>query len=465
MRGLKTLFLRIFLWLWLAMLAVGVVLVVTSPFFTQSRSRVDRWQQGAERWAEERTNRTVQRIAQGGPAVPSGGGQQEHSHRGAPTFVFDEEGCEVEGREAPPEAVELARRVAASGEGEVLRRGGLHIVARPARDPEGRTYVVVTALHRPPRPVDLLEPSALGWRVAVLALVVGGLSFGLARYLAAPVRALRGAAQRLRDGDLAARVGGRVVRRRDEIGELARDFDAMAERLESLLGSQRRLLRDVSHELRSPLARLRVALELARGRAGTEAAGPLDRMEREAGRMDELIGQLLLLERLAAGQPAGEPERLELGSLLAEVVDDASFEAGAAGVEVMLGAAPPVFLHGRPGLLRSALDNVLRNAIRFAPRGTAVEVEIAASDGEAVVSVRDLGPGVPAAHLAVLFEPFARVADARERATGGAGLGLAITRRAVELHGGTVSASNHPDGGLRVELRLPLGGPAAAERG
>jgi two-component system sensor histidine kinase CpxA len=462
---MKTLFLRIFLWLWLAMLAVGVVLVVTSPFFTQSRSRVDRWQEGAERWAEERANRAVQRIARFGVGPSEDGGAWEHGRRGMPTFVFDESGREVEGRDPPPEAAELARRVAASGEGEVLRRGGLHVVAKPARDPESRSYVVVTALHRPPRPVDLLEPSALGWRVAVLALVVGALSFGLARYLAAPVRALRGAAQRLRDGDLTARVGGRVVRRRDEIGELARDFDAMAERLETLLGSQRRLLRDVSHELRSPLARLRVALELARGRAGTEAAGPLDRMEREAGRMDELIGQLLLLERLAAGQAAGEPERLDLTALLAGVVDDASFEAGAAGVEVNLGTAPPVLLHGRSGLLRSALDNVLRNAIRFAPRGTAVEVELAAGDKEVVVSVRDRGPGVPAEHLGALFEPFARVADARERATGGAGLGLAITKRAVELHGGSVAARNHAEGGLEVVLELPVAPAGAADRG
>lgn len=452
---MKTLFLRIFLWLWLAMLAVGVVLVLTSPFFTQSRERVDRWQQGAERWAEERVNRAVERIAQGGPAAPPGSGQQEHGHRGAPTFIFDQVGREIDGREAPPEALELARRVAASGEGEVLRRGGLHVVAKPARDPQGRTWVAVTALHRPPRPVDLLEPSALGWRLCVLALVVGALSLALARYLAAPMASLRRAAQRLRDGDLTARVGGHVVRRRDEIGELARDFDAMAERLESLLGSQRRLLRDVSHELRSPLARLRVALELARGRAGAEAATPLDRLEREAGRMDELIGQLLLLERLSAGQPAGEPEALDLGALLDAVVDDASFEASAAGVEVRLGARAEVRLVGRPGLLRSAFDNVLRNAIRFATRGSAIEVDLTRAEGVATMRVRDRGPGVPPEHLGTLFEPFARVADARERTTGGAGLGLAITRRAVELHGGTVAARNHPDGGLEVSIRLP----------
>jgi two-component system sensor histidine kinase CpxA len=188
-------------------------------------------------------------------------------------------------------------------------------------------------------------------------------------------------------------------------------------------------------------------------------------MEREAGRMDELIGQLLLLERLAAGQPAGEPEDLDLGALLDGVVDDASFEAGAAGVEVRLGATSAVRLRGRPGLLRSAFDNVLRNAIRFAPRGTAIEVDLTLADKVATVRVRDCGSGVPAEHLGSLFEPFARVAEARERASGGAGLGLAITRRAVELHGGGVTARNHPEGGLEVVLELPVAPAAATDRG
>jgi two-component system sensor histidine kinase CpxA len=457
---MKTLFLRIFLWFWVAMVVLGVVLVVTSPFYTQSRSRLDHWQQGAERWAEERVNRMVQRIGEVGAGGqlqggPPGAGPREHGHRGASTFVFDDAGRALGGRQPPEAAVDLARRVAASGEGEAVRRGAFHLVARPARDPAGRSYVVVATLNRPPRPIDLLEPEALWLRLAALALVVGALSFLLARYLSKPVGAVRQAAQRLSDGDLSARVGGRVARRRDEIGELARDFDAMAGRLEQLLGSQRRLLRDVSHELRSPLARLRVALELARQRAGASAGDQLDRMELEAGRIDELIGQLLLLERLAAGEAGGDPVVFDLADLLGEVVDDAAFEAEAAGSEVALEPGGDVPMRGHPSLVRSALDNVLRNAIRYAPRGTAVDVRLEAGTGAATVRVRDRGPGVPELQLDSLFEPFSRVADARERGSGGAGLGLAITRRAVELHGGSVEARNHPDGGLEVSIRLP----------
>jgi two-component system sensor histidine kinase CpxA len=291
--------------------------------------------------------------------------------------------------------------------------------------------------------------------LAVLALVVGVLSFALARYLARPVGVLRETTRRFGVGDLGARVGGRAVRRRDEIGALARDFDAMAERIEALVGSQRRLLRDVSHELRSPLARLRVALELARDRAGEGAGEPLDRIEHEAARLDDLIGQLLLLERLEIGEPDVEAAAFDLSQLLGEVVDDASFEAAPAGRDVLFEECPPVQTQGYPSLMRSALDNVIRNAIRHAPEGTSIEVALAAVDGGATVTVRDHGSGVPDEHLETLFEPFSRVADARERTTGGAGLGLAITRRAIEIHGGSVEARNHPEGGLEIAIHLP----------
>jgi two-component system sensor histidine kinase CpxA len=230
----------------------------------------------------------------------------------------------------------------------------------------------------------------------------------------------------------------------------------MAARLENLVGSQRRLLRDVSHELRSPLARLSVALELARDRAGEEAVEPLGRIEREASRLDELIGKLLLLERLEEDGPRAEAVEFDLCDLLTEVVDDAAFEAVAGDREVTLDACASCRINGHPDLMRSAFENVLRNAIRHTPEGTTVEVSLTEEAGVRHVSVRDHGPGVPEEHLERLFDPFSRVADARERSTGGAGLGLAITRRAVELHGGSVTARNNPSGGFEVEIRLPV---------
>ncbi|MCW8985738.1 MAG: ATP-binding protein, partial [Thermoanaerobaculales bacterium] len=439
----------------LAMVVLGVLLVVTSPFFTQSRSRVDRWQEGAETWAQERVHRAARQIAESGieglqPRGPRGPGR-----RGSEIFVFDVDGRELQDRDAPEPVVDLARRVAESGSEEAVRRGGLHMVARPVTDPESRILVVVGTLHRPPRPTDLLEPKALWWRLLLLALVVGALSLWLARYLSAPVGALRRATLRLSAGDLSARVGEPVNRRRDEIGQLANDFDAMAGRLENLVGSQRRLLRDVSHELRSPLARLTVALQLARDREGARAAEALDRIERETGRLDDLIGQLLLLERLEARAPDAEAVQFDLCGLLNEVVDDASFEASAANRVVELNANGRCPLLGYPALVRSAFDNVIRNAVLHTAEETAVEVSIGCGEAGAEITIRDHGPGVPEEHLETLFDPFSRVADARERSTGGAGLGLAIARRAVEVHDGTVTARNHPDGGLEVVITLP----------
>ncbi len=462
---MRSLFLRIFFWFWIAMLAVGFVLVVTSPFFTQSRPRVERWQQGAESWAQERLNRAAEMITASGAEVAPFEGSRGHGRRGgSELFIFDSNGVEVRNREAPEVVVDFARRVAKGGEEDTHRRGGMHMVGRPVIDPMGRHLVVVSALRRPPKLVDLLEPEALWWRLAVLALIVGVVSFSLARYLSGPVGALRGATQKLRDGDLSARVGRPVDRRRDEIGDLARDFDGMAERLEGLVGSQRRLLRDVSHELRSPLARLTVALQIARDRSGSGATEPLDRIEREAARLDELIGQLLLLERLEARDPDAEAVRFDLAGLLNGVVDDASFEASAAGTEVAFESNRPCHMEGWPDLVRSALDNVIRNAIRHAPDGTSIDVTMCPEGTDSVVTVRDRGPGVPEDHLESLFEPFTRVAEARDRKTGGSGLGLAIARRAIEVHHGSVGARNHTEGGLEVVIRLPVGPDADGGR-
>ncbi|MCG6948866.1 MAG: HAMP domain-containing protein [Acidobacteria bacterium] len=453
---MKSLFLRIFLWFWVAMLVLGGVLVVTSPFFTKSRPRIERWERGAEEWAEERVNRAAQRIAESGIDESRLRGHRGPGRRGSEIYVFDLSGRRLLGGEAPEPVVDLAQTVAASGSKESARRGGLHLAARPVTDPDGRSLVVVSTLHRPPRLIDLLEPGALWWRLGLLALVVGVFSLVLARYLSSPVGELRRATQSLSAGNLSARVGSPVDRRRDEIGGLARDFDAMAGRLENLVGSQRRLLRDVSHELRSPLARLTVALQLARDRDGARATEAFDRIERETGRLDNLIGQLLLLERLEARTPEAEAITFDLGELVNEVVDDASFEASSSRRTVELDSGSRCLMKGHPALVRSALDNVIRNAVRHTLEGASVEVAVDRRGETAGITIRDHGSGVPEKQLEAVFEPFARVGEARERSTGGAGLGLAIARRAIEVHGGTVSARNHPDGGLEVSIRLPL---------
>ncbi len=252
---MRSLFLRIFLLFWLAMALVAAVLVVTSPFFTRSRPGIERWHEDAEGWARHRVDGASAQIeAHGldglrmgrGPGRGGPGGGPGGEAAPARLFVIGEDGVELRGGEAPPEVHHVAERALAEQREQIERIGALYLIARPVADPDGRRFALVAAHHSPPRLVHLLDPKALSWRLGVLVLVVGALSFWLARYLSSPVAPLRSATRRLSEGDLTARVEGKVARRRDEIGQLARDFDAMAERIEALVGSQQRLLRDVS---------------------------------------------------------------------------------------------------------------------------------------------------------------------------------------------------------------------------
>jgi two-component system sensor histidine kinase CpxA len=274
--------------------------------------------------------------------------------------------------------------------------------------------------------------------------------YWLAMYLTRPVRILQKAVERFGRGDLAARSGSH---RKDELGDLSRAFDRMAGRIETLLTAERRLLLDISHELRSPLARLAVAIELAR--SGDDLDSALNRIQKEADRLNSLVGQLLQVTR-AEGDPASlrrDPVRLD--ELVHQLVEDSSFEAQSHGCRVEYEESPALTVHGDVELLRRAVENVLRNAIRHAPPKTSVKVVLSASDGHAAISIRDYGPGVPEDALPRLFDPFYRVETDRNRTSGGIGLGLSIARRAVELHKGAIRARN-ANPGLTVELDLPL---------
>ena len=315
------------------------------------------------------------------------------------------------------------------------------VIAHPTAD--GR-YVFFVLVPRPRPAFQFLEPQYL-WIVAVVIL----LSYVLAMHLTSPLRRLQKAVERFGRGDFAARVKSG---RRDELGQLARTFDQMAERIQTLLAAERRLLLDISHELRSPLARLAVAVELARSGEDREAA--LNRIQKEADRLNSLVGELLQVTR-AEGDPSSlRSEPVPLNELLVDLVGDSSLEAQARNARVELNAGRKATVRGDAELLRRAVENVVRNAIRHAPPETAVELSLETADGSARIRVRDYGPGVPEEHLPRIFDPFYRVDTDRNRASGGAGLGLAIARRAVELHKGRIQARNaHP--GLLVEIEVP----------
>jgi two-component system sensor histidine kinase CpxA len=290
----------------------------------------------------------------------------------------------------------------------------------------------------------------------IIALSVSALiSWWLARYISRPVTSLQASTRALAAGHLDTRVAPDIAHRSDELGVLARDFDQMAERLRQLLAAKETLLRYVSHELRSPLARLRVALSLAR-REGADLPREMDRMERETERLDTMIGQILRLSSLAADDPSLVRQRIELGHLLSEVVDDARLEARADNKTVEFTPVVHAEVLGNHELLRSAIENVLRNAIRFTENASKIDVALQVRSEQAVVTIRDQGCGVPENELEKIFEPFHRVPGANDRGSTGGGLGLTIAARVVSVYGGRVSARNAPDKGLIVEIELPL---------
>ena len=371
-------------------------------------------------------------------------------------FIAGEQGKDLLGR-TPPEWVRRAQmgemRTAESFWGRLKPPEFLRSSMTSA---DGHHYTMVIELPAPP--YGMFGPHGLPIFVGILSS--GLVCYLLARYLTSPIVRLRAATQKLAEGDLAARAGVPQSRRHDEMAELMRDFDRMAERLEKLVNAQKRLLTDISHELRSPLARLNVALELARRRSGSDAGSALDRIDREANRLNELIQKLLTIARLDGGDEIIQKSPLQLEHLISEIAKDAAFEAQDRRCEVEVDVVDDCVVFGNARLLQSAVENVVRNAIRYTEPGTGVQVRLEQGLGskgpEAVVRVTDSGPGVPEEALDKLFRPFYRIDDARGRQTGGVGLGLAITERAVALHGGTIRAVNRPQGGLMVEIRLPL---------
>jgi signal transduction histidine kinase len=456
---------KIFLTFWLTLAAIAAGQEVLSmiaqrdeqaamndarAIVTDAQTVVDAYARGGVRAARE-TSSAVERA------------------RGARVDLLDRERQSLLGYAVRPAMLAVARlsdRAMAEGLNKAVVNLGEHAAAKQVVTPNGERLTLAVDL-----PGHGVARAASGWAQSALAryatvIVVGGvICFAVARHFSRPLVRLADAANALADGRLQTRVGERVTRRHDEVGHLARDFDRMAGRIEALVAGQRRMLGDVSHELRSPLARLTVASGLARKSAPADAVEYFDRIDIEAARLDHLIEQLLTLARIESAVDDELRANVNLTELVQEVVSDGNFEARASGKQVSLVEADPAVLRGRPDLLRSAFENIVRNAIRYTRQGTAVEValrrSVNGSAPRATLSVRDLGPGVPETHVSDMFRRFWRAEGPLERVraqTGsdGAGLGLAIADSVVRLHGGTIGAANAPTGGLLVTIDLPV---------
>ena len=366
----RSLFLKIFLWFFLALIVVsGMTFIVgeltrPEPFRPHVHGPIDVAVNAYAQSAVEIYERDG-RVALGV--------YMDHVQRdaGINAVLFNEQLDELTGRRIAPGARELAQRALQTRAPEF--GGPPPLLARPATSTNGGQYVMVAEM-----PPHMLPPPLFDHLLHLGAvLFIGGIfCYWLARYLTAPVTKLRAATQELARGNLSVRVGPSLGKRRDELVSLGADFDVMAEKIESLLKSQRRLLGDISHELRSPLARLNVALELARQRSGPAAISALERIQHEAENLNEMIGQLLAITRLESGAQGLRKTEIDLARLVREIADDADFEARSRNRAVRLNACDPCTIVGTEDLLRRAIENVVRNAVQYTKEGTEVQIDL-----------------------------------------------------------------------------------------
>jgi signal transduction histidine kinase len=451
---MTSLYWRIFLsfWLALALILVGTVSVVVNGEQQRRFSRA--WEQRAELYAQA----TQTFEAGGANALREWLKGMHRDDISAPIFITDSSGKEMFGRPIPDYLREPPDRLSSSRDS--LLHPTLKGIGGPLVlvGPDGKAYhVIVGPLRSGPHLFGELEMPAVSTATLMIALVVSAVvCFFLARYLVAPVDQLRRATRQIASGDLDVRVSPKLKGRQDELGLLASDLDTMSARVRNLIELKQQLLRDVSHELRSPLARLQLALSLARRQEDSGVERHLARIGCEADRLEELIARTLKLARLERPMQGVESTRMDVAELLTNIVADVGIEADAYGCSVTLETDRPLEVNGDRELLRSAMENVIRNAVSYAPSGSKVGIDARRAEGQRIeIVVQDRGPGVPEKDLELIFEPFYRVDAARNRAVGGDGLGLAIAARAIGIHRGTIHARNLGTGGLAVHLSLP----------
>lgn len=455
---MKSLFWKIFVSFWLALiLFAGLTLWITSYYIEKSRSETDTYQL--------RSN-TIEYLKQARDIAQTNDInalrlwlEQLDRRETIPFLLLDENANDLLNRDVSLRLQQHLRRLERRSRHD--DDDDEHEYPRPHHRPiiiNNQRYRLMPDFSNVTLSRVLNRPRIIATPILLAAIISAIICLLLARYLTAPIGRLRLATQKLAKGDLDQRVSPSMGQRKDEIVELANDFDYMAEQLQALIESHKQLLRDASHELRSPLARLQVALGLARQRGDDKTTKELDRIEREAERLNELIGQLLTLARLDTKTAEVVIEPIELNELLEQIVDNTAYEARAINRDVSIVETVPVTIKGNRLLLSSVLENAIRNAIHYTDENTSVEVSLQ-NDNEksdwVAITVRDHGPGIPDHMLTSIFEPFVRVGEARDRQSGGYGLGLAIAKRAVELHGGEITAANQGNG-LSIVIRFPI---------
>jgi two-component system sensor histidine kinase CpxA len=448
---MQSLFLKIFFWFWATAFATGIAVVITvilGPGGVPSR-----WHSSLTDTARSSGMIALAELERGGAPAASSYIESLERDTQLRACLFDVDGDPIAGKGCQTFA-DMRSRVATSRSPEFAVKYGLVRVAQILPGSSGHDYIFATELPAGPRAALGMDRAAVWLRLAVALSVSGFICYLLTVYLTGPILRLREAAQKLAGGMLGTRAPASIERRGDELGALGRDFNTMAARIEELISRQRQLIFDISHELRSPLARLNVALDLAReGKAGDL---PFNHMESDLVRLNEMIGRLLTLASLDTAAVPVEMASVNLTDLVRQIVDDAGFEAQKRNVAVIMAAPEHCYVRGNAELLHSAIENIVRNAIRYTEAATSVNVSLDPDDKSNVLLViRDHGKGVPENDLERIFQPFYRVAEARDRESGGTGLGLAIADRVIRIHGGMIRAENAHPSGLKVNINIP----------
>jgi two-component system, OmpR family, sensor histidine kinase CpxA len=446
------LFLKIFFWYWLtAWGMIAIVLLGSRLTGMRQVSAPNMYATVAPILASE----AVKAYESGGPEAFARFSQGNGHGNDRQLFLLDGSYKDVLSRSLSDDGLRIAH-AAKDGQLVVFRA---RIAAYKFVSSSGHPYILMLFLKSNLRQIgEILWGEGLPFSLSLILLVTL-LCLWLAYHIASPIRSIQSTARKVAQGDLKARVPSSVSRRFDELAPLAKDFDSMVSRLDSLIQNQRNLLNSVSHELRSPLARINLSLGLLRKSHSADSDDLFQRLDRDVERIDLLMGQLLMLSRLEAGFSSGEREDVDFAQLVEEVAADADFEAQALGKSVSFQTRGSAILRNAdPHALRSACENIIRNAVRFTQPGNDVEVVLqidrSATESLAFLSVRDHGPGVPEDSLQAIFQPFYRIT--RDSATEGNGLGLAIASEAIRLHRGTIRAENLRPTGLEIVIQLPI---------
>ena len=448
---MRSFFVQIFLSFWIATILIYVVAMRTFPRDRESSGGVSEALASSTGAA---AHVLVAEYEHGG-CKGLGGASREF-------ILLNSSGDALCGPNLPPALRSFALQSPSDGKATTKRIGASWVCAMSLHQTNGATLIVV---HSIPEGLRRWWPTQPASALPISFLV----TFLFAYLLTRPMRALSIAIRKFTAGDLSVRVPGRNPQWRGiggaDVHTLIDDFNKMADRIQDLMQSQRVLVRDISHELRSPLARLRLALELAR-EDPAHAGLQLDRVEHEADRLNAIIGETLTLSLMESSQDLLHAKQFSLTSLFDDLLPDMQFEAEARHMRLKFSAAPEaITIAGYPELMRRALENVLRNAIRYSPPQGLVDIEIqtqmarngaSGSTRMAEIRIADHGPGVPEASLSKIFGPFFRVDASRQESTGGFGVGLAIAERSIHLHGGTIRAENRREGGLLILIRIPV---------